>query len=164
METALRLAIAAGIAILLPMLVYSGVAAIHAPPDWQDYHQERPVVEPAEPTGNEPSAENAERAKAEAARRMDEENRAFSAAREAFTQVLFFVAVPLGLLALLLGGVVSNPAVAPGLILGGLTTMIVGYMNHWEHTGHALRFATLAVGLLILVAIAWRHLPAAARR
>jgi hypothetical protein len=160
METALRLAVALGIAVLLPMLVYSGVAAVHAPPQWRDFHDARPVAAPP-PARDTAGTDEAKAAPAAAAaRRLEAQDEAYRQAREAFSSLLFYVAVPLGLLALLVGGWSGNPALGPGLVLGGLATLIVAYLNHWEFTDHALRFATLATGLAILVAIAWRRLPA----
>lgn len=152
MELAKKYAIALGIAVLLPMLTYYGVATFESPPDRRAYFAEAPPLK--DPYRSEIEQRQQQAAFAERQRAAQAE---FEAARRAYARVLFFVAAPLGVVAILLGAVVGIPAIGPGLILGGIATLGMGYQAYWSDLDHALRFVSLLVAFIALVFVAWRQ-------
>jgi hypothetical protein len=66
---------------------------------------------------------------------------------------MFWVGFPLGLVALVVGLFVRTVAVGTGLAFGGLCALTAGCYSYWDDMGDALRFFSLLIVLVILIAI-----------
>ena len=151
LERAKHAAVALGLAVILPMLLYYGVATFEPPPEHDAYFTA--VPKPLLPEDEGERARQLEEQRA----RMEQERKAFDAARQDFSRTLFFIAAPLGVLAILAGGFITLPAVGTGLILGGVANLVMGYGQYWDHLEHWMRFVSLLVAFLVLIGVAWRR-------
>jgi len=104
-----KIALGFGIAVVFPMLLHYGVSTFTPQPKWQDY-QVQGVFDP--------HASPEEKAKRQAEQQKKQEER--KSAEKRFQQHLFLVAVPLGLVALVVGAFLRLPALGTGLMFGGI--------------------------------------------
>jgi hypothetical protein len=140
---ALQLVIGVGIALLFPLLVYSGVATFRSPP------------KPSNRTNLVPeTSEEAKEANREQIRREQEELRR---ARVAYAKLLFTVMAPAGFVAVLAGYLIGVSAIGIGLLSGGILCMVYGYAGYWEALPQAMRFASTLAGFLMLLFIGLRY-------
>jgi hypothetical protein len=70
-----------------------------------------------------------------------------------FYRGMFWVGFPIGLTALVIGLFLPSVAVGTGLAFGGLCTLTAGCYSYWDDMGDALRFSSLLIVLVILIAI-----------
>ncbi|MBC8524936.1 MAG: hypothetical protein H8D27_06215 [Chlorobium phaeobacteroides] len=147
----INFAIAMGIAVLLPMLVLYGVNTFSPPPEWEDFHS-RQLYEAPTPETITPEE------KAERLRLQQEASEKMEAARKQYQMRLFFTAVPVGLIAIIAGTFIRIPALAPGMVFGGVFTLIEGYLINWQELSDPIKFVSLLIALIILAVTASRRL------
>lgn len=150
---AIRIAVMLGIAILYPMTVHYGVRTFVPPPQWDAYVTAGPERPAHDPETGMMDPEEAERLRAEHERQLA----AYEFAEERFAETLFLVAVPAGAVAVLIGTFVAVPAVAPGLVAGGVLAITNGYMTYWDALTDTLKFVSLLAALVLLAAVGWRR-------
>lgn len=75
---------------------------------------------------------------------------------EAFRKTLFYLALIVGLAAIIAGNFIFNNylALTIGLSLGGLFTLIMGYFLYWQHFGLLIKFGSLIIAAALLFFIA----------
>jgi len=147
----INFAIAMGIAVLLPMLVLYGVNTFSPPPEWEDFHSRRLYEEPTPETITPEE-------KAERFRLQQEASEKMEASRKQYQMRLFFTAVPVGLIAIIAGTFIRIPALAPGMVFGGVFTLIEGYLINWQELSDPIKFVSLLIALIILAVTASRRL------
>lgn len=147
----INFAIAMGIAILLPMLVIYGVKTFSPPPEWEDYHTRQLYEEPS------PEKITPEK-KAERMREQQEASERMEAARKQHQMHLFFTAVPVGLIAIIAGTFIRVPALGPGMVFGGVFTLVEGYLFNWQELSDPIKFVSLLIALIVLGITAYRRL------
>ena len=113
-----KFALGFGIAIILPMLVHYGVSTFSPRPQWRDYYDPYSYQGYEKASPEEKARLNAERAKKDEQRKTAEKR---------FEQHLFFVAVPLGIAAIIIGSASLIQAIGTGLMFGGIFTLVDGY-------------------------------------
>jgi F0F1-type ATP synthase membrane subunit c/vacuolar-type H+-ATPase subunit K len=126
MLTAKRFAVGVGLAIVLPMLVHFGVATLWSqpkPPTWSDSTAYR------------------------------DQYKAYDVQESAFQQREFWIAVPLGLLAIVAGAFIGIGGVGPGLMFGGVFTAIDGYVQAWTRIPDSYHFVALLITFAILLGV-----------
>lgn len=129
-----------GIAFILPLLVYYGVNTFHPEPSWSHYQIDYNKYH---------NASDAEKAKLDREREELSANYDQLATEQA--RLLFYVAVPVGIAAILVGYFLKAPGIAPGLIGGGLFSAVLGYCSYWYYLPDIFRFfSLLAVFILLL--------------
>jgi hypothetical protein len=141
---ALQLVIGVGIALLFPLLIYTGVAAVKPPP------------KPGRTTNLQ--AETSEEAKRANRERIDAENEELRRARVKYAKLLFNVMVPAGLAAIIGGYLIGINSVGIGLLTGGILALVYGYRGYWEALSPPLRFVSILAGLLMLLFIGIRYI------
>jgi hypothetical protein len=129
-----------GIAFILPLLVYYGVNALHPGPEYASYNIDYNRYH------NASDAEKTKLDKEEKELRSTYDELATEQAR-----LLFYVAVPVGILAILIGYFLKAPGIAPGLIGGGLFSTVLGYCSYWEYLPDLFRFFSLLVVFILLL-------------
>ena len=145
----MKFAVGFGIAVIFPMLVHYGVSTFSPSPDWNDYRMPEWEVLQESATAEERQAMEAER---NTVRERFEEH------AKTFARHLFWVATPLALVALIAGAMLQVPTIGTGLIFGAIFTLIDAYGNYWRFLPDGLRFASLLVAFVALVAIGYRQI------
>lgn len=145
-----KFALGFGLAVLLPFLIYYGVSTFSPPPKW-DYQTERYQFD----TKNSPlTKEEFAQRKAE----YDKYDKDYQAKHKEFQQHLFFVAAPIGLIALIAGSFVSVQAVGTGLMFGGVFTFLEGVLSNWSEIQDSMKFGLLLITFAILILIGYKKL------
>lgn len=106
-----KFAVGFGVAIILPMLVHYGVSTFSPRPKWQDYQMEDYYQRHKDASPEEKTRLKEER---------DRLNQERDKHRKRFERHLFFVAVPIGIAALIFGAIASVQAIGTGLMFGGI--------------------------------------------
>ncbi len=115
-----------------------GIAVVSPEPRWQDYHV-TPLID----------SNSAEYQKKDAE---------YRAAERTFEKHLFAVAVPLGLITLVVGAFLSVPAIGTGLMFGGIFSVTDGYFNYWSELSAQLKFFSLLAAFIVLLIVGYRKL------
>ena len=144
-----KFALGFGIAIVLPMMVHYGVSTITPCPKPRDYRIENYYERHKEASPEEKIQLRAQKNELENKRRQ---------ARQRFERHLFFVAVPVGIAAIIIGSLISIQAIGTGLMFGGIFTTIVGYSWYWSELQDWMRFVSLLIAFVILIFIGYRKL------
>ena len=77
-------------------------------------------------------------------------------AREVRAKKVFYIALPLGILILLIGGFLFHlEAVGAGLMGGGVGTIIYGAGSYWQYGGDLFRFIISLLGLIAVIFLAY---------
>jgi hypothetical protein len=142
---ALQLVIGVGIALLFPLLIYTGVAAIKAPPRSSDFlkHVRGGISE------QEKRADEAQ---------IRGERDALQVARIGYAKLLFTVMAPAGLAAMLGGYFIGINAIGIGLLTGGILCSVYGYGGYWQALSQRVRFVSILAGLLMLLFIGMKYI------
>jgi hypothetical protein len=136
-----------GIAALLPLSSWAGATVLHPRTRMNELvAQSRRASEETYDTRDVAARGKSRDERQRLAGLIDEEQRLFHRA-------MFWVGFPIGLAALVLGLLLRHVAVGTALAFGGVCTLTAGCYSYWDHMGDALRFASLLVVLVILVAI-----------
>jgi hypothetical protein len=144
-----KFALGFGIAIVFPMMIHYGVSTFSPQPKWDDYQIENYYE-------RHKRATPAEQEKMEAEKNRLHEQR--EVAEKRFQKHLFFVAVPLGLAAIIIGAFLSIQAIGTGLMFGGIFSVCNGYFNYWSELADPLRFASMLLAFVVLVALGYKKL------
>ncbi len=133
-----KFALAFGIAVVFPAMLHYGVATFSPEPRWQDYTVS-PLID----------RNSTEYQKKEAERR---------AAEHVFEKHLFAVAVPLGLVAIIVGAFLPIQAIGTGLMFGGIFSVCDGYLNYWFELSAQLKCLSLLAAFIVLIVVGYRKL------
>jgi len=142
-----KIALGFGIAVVFPMLVHYGVSTFVHSPHW-DAYQVHGVFDPSAPPQE----------KAQWQTEQQQKQKDYRAAEKHFQQHLFAVAVPLGLVALLVGAFMRLPAMGTGLMFGGIFSICDGYFNYWSELADMLKFISLIIAFILLLFLGYRRL------
>jgi hypothetical protein len=142
-----KFALAFGIAVVFPMLIHYGVSTFVPSPKWRDYQV---------PGVFDPQAPQEEKAQRQAEQQKKQEE--YKAREKRFQQHLFAVAIPLGLVALLVGAFLLLPAMGAGLMFGGIFSVCDGYFNYWSELAEVLKFISLLVAFILLLIVGYGKL------
>ena len=77
------------------------------------------------------------------------------AAERVFQKHLFSVAVPLGLVAIIVGAFFLGPAIGAGLMFGGIFGVCDGYFNYWSELAATLKFFSLLAAFVVLILVGY---------
>lgn len=144
-----KFALGFGIAIIFPMLVHYGVSTFSPAPKWSDRYQYYSQAKYQ-------NATPAEKVKIEQDRKNAEET--WKQKEKTFQSNLFFVAVPVGILAIIVGVFSPIQAIGTGLMFGGIFTLTEGYMCYWSELQDWMRFLSLLAAFIVLICVGYRKL------
>lgn len=133
-----KFALAFGIAVVFPAMIHYGVSTFSSEPRWQDYHV-TPLID----------SNSAEYQKKDAE---------YRAAEKVFEKHLFALAVPLGLITIIVGAFLPLPAIGTGLMFGGIFSVCDGYFNYCSELSAQLKFLSLLAAFIVLITIGYRKL------
>lgn len=147
-----QFAVGIGIAILLPMFVYYGASLLSPPADWSSYYQQnyyrqkQDAKTPAE--------------KKKISKEKEQRRKALDAVEKQHQRMVFFVAYPVGILAIIGGAFLTVPAVGAGLMFGGILTLTTGCTVYWSTMTDALHFGAVVIALGVLISLGlWKIRP-----
>jgi len=156
-ELVKQIAVWLGIVVLVPLVVWYGTSAFHPPPDWKQYSRSTARLEERiKETKEKSEKENLRREKDRLEKEQDEAEREYYG-------TMFWVAYPVGLVAIVLGLFFPVQTVGTGLMFGGLASLTAGCYSYWDKMDGWLRFGSLLLALLVLLVLGtWRFWPARA--
>jgi hypothetical protein len=134
-----------GIGTVLPFSVWYGNSAWHTPPDSKQYYKSKNVL--YNKISDSKSSAEKDKLRAE----EDRIDKAYEAAEDAYYRAMFFVAFPVGILAVLIGLLYPIQAIGVGILLGGICTLVSGCYSYWDKMTDALRFGSTVAGLVVLL-------------
>ena len=144
-----KFALGFGIAIIFPMMIHYGVSTFTPQPKWGDYQVRNYYERHRDASPQEKRALEAERNRLEDKRKK---------AQKRFQTHLFYVAVPMGIAAIVTGAFLSIQAIGTGLMFGGIFSIIDGYIIYWSELSDALRFISLLVAFIVLIVIGYKKI------
>ncbi len=144
-----KFALGFGIAIILPMMVHYGVSTFSPRSSWRDYRDSGYY-------GSRQNASPEEKARLE--KKRDEQIKILEEGRRRFQRNLFLVAIPIGIIAIILGSLTAVQAIGTGLMFGGIFTLVDGYCWYWSELQDWMRFVSLLLAFIVLIYIGYRRL------
>jgi len=146
-----QLILCVAIAALLPLSSWAGATLLHPRTQLRDLmaQQQRVQQDSYDSNPDVPARTKARDEGLRLGKLIEEEKRLFYRA-------MFWVGFPIGLTALVAGLFLRGVAVGFGLAFGGLSTLASGCYSYWDDMGDALRFFSLLIVLVILLAIGQR--------
>lgn len=130
-------------------MIHFGVGTITPKPKWRDYQVEDYHTRYQKATPEENTKLEKER-KAKEAERLSKEKE--------FQKLLYFVAVPLGILAIILGACLPFRAIGAGLMFGGIFCVCNGYFNYWNELSESLKFISSFSTFIVLIIIGYKKI------
>ena len=77
-------------------------------------------------------------------------------ARELRSKNVFYLAIPLGIVLIFIGGYLFGlEAVGAGLMGGGVGTIVYGAGVYWEYSGDAIKFVISLIGLIAVIYLSY---------
>jgi hypothetical protein len=144
-----KFALAFGIAIILPMMLNYGASTIAPKPQRGEYDFSAMLDSMAEK-----NTEKRNQIRAEKQKKTEERNQIL----RRHEKTVFFISVPMGILAIILGAFLAAKAIGGGLIFGGIFSICNGYANHWSNLSNGLRFVSLLVAFVVLVFVGYKKI------
>ena len=145
--TARLFAIGLGIALLLPLAVYTGVSISSPPPDSRHYYHQ------SYDTRIEEAKTREEKQKIKSQKILEEQR---MEAQESLHQLrMFYVSFPVGILAVIVGSLLAARTVGAGLMYGGIILLAEGCYSYWDRMTTILRFASVLVALAVFVVLGY---------
>ena len=138
-----KLALGFGLAIIFPMMIHYGVSTFAPGPKWENHEQREEFKQRSTPE---------EKKQKEEAREL---------AQKQFEKHLYMVAVPLGLVAILVGTFSRVQSIGSGLMIGGIFSITDGYINYWNHLADWMRFLSLLAAFVILLIVGYKKIEKA---
>src|SRR5438128_5867374 len=146
-----QIAVWLGVVVSLPLSVWYGTSAFSPPPDNKEYSKATSRLdEKIKEAGGQAEKEKLR----EERDRLEEQN---EEAKRVHYGHMFWVAYPVGLVALIVGTFFPVQAVGAGLMFGGLISLAAGCYAYWDKMEDSLRFVSLVVALVVLLGLGtWR--------
>lgn len=156
-----KIALGFGIAIIFPMMVHYGFATFSTPPkppkfETLNYGSSK-IDQDGKRVIREPTVEEKSE---EATKKEENEKRSlqYQKEMEQYSENQFYVIVPLGILAILIGIFVPLQAIGTGLIFGGIFSIVDGYLGYWFYLSNELKFISLVIAFIVLILTGYKKL------
>jgi len=138
-----KIALGFGLAIIFPVMIHYGVSTFSPAPKFESYSKHSEF--------NKTATEQEKIQKLEAR----------ESAQKQFEKHLYMVAVPLGLVAILIGAFSRVQSIGSGLMIGGIFSITDGYINYWSHLEDWMRFLSLLAAFVILLIVGYKKIEKA---
>ncbi len=150
-EWAKQLAIWLAITTLLPLVPWFGTAAFTSEPGGAEYSRVQRRLNEELLSASSPVEKDRLRAE------IDQREKQNEASERVFAKRMFYLALPVGLIAMIVGIFVPVQAVGAGLMFGGIGTLVTGCFESWEYLGPGQRLGSLISTLIITIVLGlWR--------
>ena len=138
-----KLALGFGLAIIFPMMIHYGVSTFSPAPKMESYTKQEEFNQRATPE------------------EKNQKEKARESAQEQFEKHLYLVAVPLGLVAILVGAFSRVQSIGSGLMIGGIFSITDGYINYWSQLADWMRFLSLLAAFVVLLVVGYKKIEKA---
>lgn len=135
-----KLALGFGLAIIFPMMIHYGVSTFTPAPKPESYIRQEEFNQRATPEEKKQKEEARE------------------SAQQQFEKHLYIVAVPLGLVVILVGAFSRVQSIGSGLMIGGIFSITDGYINYWSQLADWMRFLSLLAAFVILLIVGYKKI------
>ena len=142
-----QIAVWFAIVVLLPLTVWYGTGAFSPPPEWKEYTKATSRLEDRIRDSKEEAQKEKLRQEKD---RLDKE---LEEAERVYYRHMFWVAYPIGLVAIILGTFYPVQAVGAGLMFGGLGSLTAGCYSYWDNMSAWLRFGSLVLALIVVLTL-----------
>jgi len=156
-----KIALGFGIAIIFPMMVHYGFATFFTPPKLPKFETLNYGWSIIDQDGKRVMREPTEEEKNEEGRKKEENEKRslkYQKEMEKYSEKQFYIIVPLGVLAILIGIFVPLQAIGTGLIFGGILSIIEGYLGYWYYLSNDLKFISLVIAFIVLILTGYKKL------
>jgi hypothetical protein len=144
-----KIALGFGITIVFPMMIHYGVSTFTPQPKWKDYQVKNYYERHKRATPEEQKKLEVEKNRLQVQRRKD---------KKCFQKYLFFVAVPIGIIAIVIGAFLSIQTIGTGLMFGGIFSVCDGYFNYWSELADPLKFISMLLTFIVLLMVGYKKL------
>jgi len=148
-----RIILGIGIAVIFTMVVFYGIYTFYPEPEQDDY-----VTVTYKQVKN---AHGEEKTILEKERK--EQRSKYREVRNRWSRNVFFICLPVGLIALIVGIRLKVQPVSGGLMGGGILTLIGGTGFYWEHLEEIVKFIALGIILIFLIWLGYKKLGVRAK-
>jgi len=142
-----QLVIWVSISALLPLTSYAGATMLHPRTRLDDLQAQQQRVQQETTDTKDVKTRGKSRDRNEELRKQIEQE------QRGFYRSMFWLACPIGYTALVIGLFLRAVPVGTALAFGGLCTLPTGCYSYWDSMGDSLRFFSLLIILLTVVAI-----------
>lgn len=148
-----RIILGIGIAVIFTMVVFYGIYTFYPEPEKDNY-----VTITYRQVKN---ARGEEKTTLEKERK--EQRTKYNEMRDRWSRNVFFISLPFGLIALIVGIRLKVQPVSGGLMAGGIFTLIGGTGFYWEHLEELVKFIALGIILIFLIWLGYKKLGVQAK-
>lgn len=138
-----------GIAIVFAALVHYGICTFFPQPKWQDYRVQNYWERHKRASNKEKIALEEEKNRKEELRKKDQQE---------WATRYFYIGLPVGILAVIVGALIKLPAIGSGLLGGGILVLIESYGHYWLHMPDAPKFISLCAVFILLLWIGYKKI------
>ncbi|MBU4561584.1 hypothetical protein L6386_05715 [bacterium] len=143
-----RIILGIGIAVIFTMAAFYGIYTFYPEPKRGNYVTVT-SKQVKKALGEEKTALKKER---------KEQQSKYREARNRWSRNVFFICLPIGLIALIVGIWLKVQPVSGGLMGGGILTLIGGAGFYWEQIGQLAKFIALGIILIFLIWLGYKKL------
>jgi hypothetical protein len=137
-----------GLMIIFPTMLHYAVSTFYPEPKVEQFIQALPPADRQLTAGERLERQTEQR-------RLNNERKA---AEAAFAVRLFWVVVPCGLIAIIVGTLLKAQALGSGLMAGGIISIAEGYIRYWPQLPDYLHFISLFLAFILLIYIGYKKL------
>jgi ATP-dependent exoDNAse (exonuclease V) alpha subunit len=150
-----QIALGFGIAVLFPMMIHYGVATIYPVPNWNNFmeNQNNRTREAIRAT-----PEERDKIGREIQQSYKEGYKEHKEKEQRFARSLFYVGIPIGIIAMIVGSVLQIQSVGTGLMFAGILTLMDSYYRYWSDLQDWMKFISLLIAVIVLFFIGYRKL------
>ncbi len=143
-----RIILGIGIAVIFTMVVFHGIYTFYPRPERNNY-----VTITSKQISNARGEE-----KIALKKEREEQRTRYSEVRDRWSRNVFFICLPIGLIALIVGIRLKVQPVSGGFMAGGILTLIGGVGFYWEHLEELAKFIALGIVLIFLIWLGYKKI------
>ena len=136
-----------GIALVFAAVVHYGICTLFPEPKWNDYQIK----------GYYHLYKKASEIEKDKLEKMKiEKNDLYKKHNEEWAIKYFYIGLPAGVIAVILGAVIPMASIGSGMLGGGIIVLMFSYGNYWMHMPDLSKFLSLCAVLLLLIWVGYR--------
>ncbi len=149
-----RFALSLVIAILFPMLIHFGARVLAPPFPVTNY----PIYQQSFNANAQESKEKFTAYQTKMKQAMTDNTTLMKIYTNKLAKIALFFMIPMGFVAVLIGILLRIEAIGSGLMLGGILTIIDGYITYMPSSTPLGNFITLLFIFIVVIVFAWKSL------